>query len=215
MDYKGFVYEWTNSINEMKYIGSHVGVDTDGYTGGGIAFRKDLKLYGVNSFTRKILEYVKDIDDLPTIEKKYLEEVDARNNANYYNRTNGSSTCKKEKLIHERDVCKECNINAQAVNYKDSEGIVHYRKLCSSCLRKGKKLKPLPPPWAKSGYKKKPQCEKCGFKFKLTEQSNVFYIEGNLKNNNWVNLKTVCLNCQREVYKSQMGWKAGPIVPDF
>jgi formate dehydrogenase maturation protein FdhE len=114
----------------------------------------------------------------------------------------------------ERELCPVCGNNPVAINYVKNH-VTHYRASCSACLRKGKKLKPLPPPWAKSGYKKKPQCEKCGFKFRLTEQSNVFYVDGNLKNNNWVNLKTVCLNCQREVYKSQMGWKAGPIVPDF
>jgi C4-type Zn-finger protein len=114
----------------------------------------------------------------------------------------------------ERTLCPVCNTNPVAINYVRDDA-THYRTKCTSCLRKGKKLKPIPPAWAKSGYKKSSQCEKCGFRFKLVEQSNVFYVDGNLKNNNWVNLKTICLNCQREIYNSRMGWKAGPIVPDF
>lgn len=113
-----------------------------------------------------------------------------------------------------RNLCPICHNNPVAVNYI-SEGITHYRNSCASCIRKKKKLKPEPTSWQKSGYKKKPQCERCGFKMKYNEQSNVFYVDGNLKNNNWLNLKTVCLNCQQEIYKSQLGWKAGPIVPDF
>ena len=113
-----------------------------------------------------------------------------------------------------RNLCPICSQNPVAVNYI-REGVRHYRNSCAACIRKGRKLKKEPPPWQKSGYTKKPQCERCGFKFKLADQSNVFYVDGNLKNNNWVNLKTVCLNCQPEVYKSNLPWKPSPLVPDF
>jgi hypothetical protein len=113
-----------------------------------------------------------------------------------------------------RDLCPACRANPVAVNYV-RDGVTHYRNSCSSCIRKGKKLKPEPPAWVRMGYKKKPTCERCNFKFKLPEQSIVFHVDGNLKNNNHFNLKTVCLNCQQEVYKSRLSWKASPIVPDF
>jgi len=113
-----------------------------------------------------------------------------------------------------RELCPICNVNACAINYVKDE-VYHYRSKCSSCIRKGRKNKPVPA-WAKSGYTKKPQCEKCGFKFKFPkEQSAVFYVDGNLKNNNHFNLKTVCLNCVQEVYKSRLPWKPSEIVPDF
>jgi hypothetical protein len=112
-----------------------------------------------------------------------------------------------------RDLCPKCHANPVAVNYI-RDGVRHYRNSCASCLRK-KSKRPNPPGWARSGYKKKPQCERCSFKLKHPEQSGVFYVDGNLRNNNWVNLKTVCLNCQQEIYKSKLSWKAGPIVPDF
>jgi hypothetical protein len=113
-----------------------------------------------------------------------------------------------------RNLCPTCNQRPVAVNYI-REGVTHYRRMCDVCARLGKKIKPKPPAWFVSGYRKKPQCERCSFKFKHPEQSGVFYTDGNLKNNNWINLKTICLNCQQEVYKSRLPWKQGPLVPDF
>jgi len=113
-----------------------------------------------------------------------------------------------------RKLCPNCGLRPVAVNYRSGD-ITHYRRLCDGCGRKKKKLNPKTPAWALSGYKKKTHCERCGFKAKIPEQMNVFYIDGNLKNNNVLNLKTVCLNCQQEVYKSQLPWKAAPLIPDF
>ena len=113
-----------------------------------------------------------------------------------------------------RQLCPNCNNSPVAVNYIRS-GVRHYRNSCPGCIRKGKKLKPEPAAWQKSGYKKTERCEKCNFKFALPSQSVVFHVDGNLKNNNWLNLKTVCLNCQQEVYKSRLPWRPATIVPDF
>ena len=113
----------------------------------------------------------------------------------------------------ERKICPTCNQRPVAVNYV-REDVVHYRSICDVCSRGGRKHKPTPS-WHKTGYRKKPACERCGFKFKLTEQSAVFYADGNLKNNNHFNLKTVCLNCVHEVQKSKLPWRQGPLVPDF
>lgn len=112
-----------------------------------------------------------------------------------------------------RPLC-QCGQRPVAINCIKN-GKTYYRKVCDHCSRAGAKVKKRPPEWARSGYKKKPACERCGFKLKYPEQSNVFYVDGNLRNNNWLNLKTVCLNCQQEVYKTRVSWKAGPIVPDF
>lgn len=215
-NYQGFVYEWVNTINGMKYIGSHIGKDSDKYLGSGVNFRADLKKYGTQSFTRKILEYVNDANDLPAIEKKYLELVDAKDNPNYYNKTNGSSASKKPKELKERDLCVKCLKALQAVNYIDPDGRTHYRTMCTSCIHKNKKTKQAAPAWFKIGYRKKPTCEKCGFKAKYPEdQLRVFYLDGNLRNNSWPNLKTICLNCQQEIIKSRLSWKPADIVPDF
>ena len=43
----------------------------------------------------------------------------------------------------------------------------------------------------------------------------VFYVDGNLRNNNHFNLKTVCLNCCQEVYRSKLPWKRSTLTPDY
>ena len=115
--------------------------------------------------------------------------------------------------MQERKLC-QCNQRPVAINRRIGNRI-YYRKLCDVCARQGTKVRIPAPAWFVGGYRKKTQCEKCGFKFKLGEQSGVFYTDGNLKNNNHANLKTICLNCQQEVYKSHLPWKSSPIVPDF
>ena len=114
-----------------------------------------------------------------------------------------------------RDLCPICTINLVAVNYI-RDGITHYRNSCAGCIRKGRKLKPQPPAWSKSGYKKPDRCEVCNYKAKIpTKQLFVFHVDGNLKNNNWPNLKTICANCQIELIGSKVAWKPAKIVPDF
>jgi hypothetical protein len=43
-DYFGYVYEWTNITNGMKYIGSHYGSVEDYYAGSGKDFMKEYKI---------------------------------------------------------------------------------------------------------------------------------------------------------------------------
>lgn len=84
------------------------------------------------------------------------------------------------------------------------------------CLRKGRKLKPASPGWYRAGYRKKDVCEKCGFKAKYpSEQLRVYVVDGNLKNLDWNNLRTVCLLCQVDIQNSKLPWKPSEIVPDF
>jgi len=74
-----------------------------------------------------------------------------------------------------RKICSTCNQRLVAINYIKNN-ITHYRSKCDVCARAGRKDKAVPA-WYKSGYRKKPQCEKCGFKFKFpTEQSAVYYL---------------------------------------
>jgi rRNA maturation protein Nop10 len=116
--------------------------------------------------------------------------------------------------MEQRKICPYCNLNYVAVNYHKN-GKIHYRSKCDKCAKK-KATKFMPPGWMRSGYKLKDKCEKCGFKLKYPEQSSVFYIDGNLTNNDRYNLKTVCANCAIELAHSSLGWKqGGSIKPDF
>jgi hypothetical protein len=56
----------------------------------------------------------------------------------------------------------------------------------------------------------------CNFKAELVEkQLSVFHIDGNKRNTDRSNLKTICLNCQQVVYRSRLPWRPADLVPDF
>ena len=111
-----------------------------------------------------------------------------------------------------RKLCPCCKVKPVAISYR-KYGRAYYRNRCDQCYRK--KKKPAPPAWLKSGYKKKERCEKCGFKFKLHEQSKVYHIDGDVENCDWVNLKTICANCEIEILHGNLPWKPSSLVPDF
>ena len=113
-----------------------------------------------------------------------------------------------------RPLCKSCGKKPAAINYKTGD-VTHFRTRCSSCIRRGSKLRVQQPSWAVAGYKKKPHCEKCGFKAKYKEQLFVYYVDGNLNNTNTLNLKTICANCQYEIAREGLGWRQGDLVPDY
>jgi len=82
----GFVYCWTNIINDKKYIGSHYGNINDSYVGSGVYFKRAY-LKNPNNFKRSILYIGKNYN---AIEEFYLNYHDAKNNDNFYNLKNES-----------------------------------------------------------------------------------------------------------------------------
>lgn len=53
-----YVYEITNNINGMKYIGKrscHCEIEKDNYMGGGTVLKKAQKEFGLKNFSKKIL----------------------------------------------------------------------------------------------------------------------------------------------------------------
>lgn len=115
-------------------------------------------------------------------------------------------------VARKRGPCPCCGIRPVAIANR-RYGRAYYRDRCDQCYRK--KMKPLPASWVRAGYTKKTACEKCRFRFKFPEQAVVMYIDGNEQNNDWSNLKTICLNCQIAVARSSVSWSSGSIQPDF
>lgn len=112
-----------------------------------------------------------------------------------------------------RPICPACNQRPRAVNcYRD--GKVYYRSRCEVCIKKNKKIKPPLSRWQSAGYKKKPTCDRCGFKAKFSAQLLVYHIDGNLNHCEFKNLKTICLNCVEEIKRSDLPWRAGDLEPD-
>lgn len=114
----------------------------------------------------------------------------------------------------QRPVCKSCNKNPRAINYI-KKGVKHYRSLCDECGKNKPKSKPKRYSWEKAGYKKKPACDICGFKSLYPTQMTVFHIDGNLKNNVFSNLRTICLNCVEVVKRKEITWKRGDLQVDY
>lgn len=110
-----------------------------------------------------------------------------------------------------RKLCKKCQERPVAINYY-KEDKPFYRSVCDQCSRghgEGVSL------WQRQGYKKKTVCDKCGFKSTQLDVFNVFFVDGNLTNCRFTNLKTVCANCQRVLQKEGVKWKQGDLRPDF
>ena len=113
----------------------------------------------------------------------------------------------------ERPICLSCNQRFRAVNY-NKDGVIHYRSRCEFCLRKGRKIKTPEPRWKIAGYKKKPTCDRCGFRGKYAAQLLVYHVDGNMNNTATRNLKTVCQNCVVDIIKSDLPWRAGDLEED-
>jgi hypothetical protein len=112
-----------------------------------------------------------------------------------------------------RPLCQACNQRPRAVAYHRADRI-QYRKLCESCICRGRRIKPPEPRWKIAGYKKKPTCDRCGFRAKFSAQLMVYHVDGNLNNVTVRNLKTICQNCAVDIVKSDLPWRTGDLEPD-
>ncbi|QNH71859.1 hypothetical protein P9VFCI_079 [Rhizobium phage P9VFCI] len=88
---QGFVYIVTNLINGKRYIGRRKGnheVD-DGYRGSGLIVKAAHKVYGIENFSRKILEVCSTPEELEEREKHWIKEYDAVKDPSFYNLSPG------------------------------------------------------------------------------------------------------------------------------
>ena len=113
----------------------------------------------------------------------------------------------------ERPICPVCNKNPIAPAYYRN-GKRYYRSRCNECIRRGKNLKVGQPRWKQQGYKKKTVCDLCGFRAKYSSQITVWHVNGNLNDNNLINLRCVCLNCVEDVKRKLFTWQIGDLEVD-
>ena len=116
--------------------------------------------------------------------------------------------------IYMRPLCKACDQRPCAVNYH-KHGITHYRSRCETCLRKNRGIKKRQTRWEQAGYRKKMQCDRCGFKARYSAQILVYHVDGNLNHVTAKNLKSICKNCVEEVSRSDLPWRLGDLDPDL
>lgn len=88
----GFVYITTNKINGKKYIGQRK-YDKQGkwktYLGSGVILSRAIEKYGVDNFSKEIVENCETKQLLNEREKYWISYFDATNSDNFYNIANG------------------------------------------------------------------------------------------------------------------------------
>jgi hypothetical protein len=108
-------------------------------------------------------------------------------------------------------LCQDCQNKPAQVNYIKN-GRTYYRSKCYKCSHKPKVSTAND---LILGYKKKLQCERCGFKPRVQEQLRLHHTDHNQQNNNFKNLRTVCCNCAVELSTLKTPWTTGDLLPDF
>lgn len=79
-----YLYEIKNNINGKIYIGIHSTNNlNDGYFGSGTVLRKAINKYGKENFTKTIIAFYDNIDDLIADEKKIVDEHFIKNKNTY------------------------------------------------------------------------------------------------------------------------------------
>ncbi len=88
-EYDAFVYRFTNLENDKQYVGYHKGIVGDGYWNSSTCDEFNEIYTNSNSRLRyEILDYGVDME-MKQAEYRLLSSVDARNNDEYYNKSNG------------------------------------------------------------------------------------------------------------------------------
>ena len=88
---EAFVYRWRNRHTRMWYIGYHKGTDTDGYI---CSSESALPLIesSPDEWCRKILRWGTK-QQMAALEHRILKKLDAKNNPQSLNRSNGAQDC--------------------------------------------------------------------------------------------------------------------------
>ncbi|MGB6408101.1 MAG: hypothetical protein WBF39_11535 [Planococcus donghaensis] len=84
----GFIYETTNQVNNMKYIGKCIYTRKNNwkvYMGSGLYLKRAIKKYGLENFTRVILAEANSAEELNALEEYYILLYKAVESPTYYN----------------------------------------------------------------------------------------------------------------------------------
>ena len=88
--YAGYIYKITNNVTGKIYVGKRQKSEFDKYYwGSGTHISNSIKLYGVENFSREVIEWCYTVDDLLTKERFWIATLDAKNPDVGYNLADG------------------------------------------------------------------------------------------------------------------------------
>ena len=96
-----YVYEITNNINGKKYIGKRkcrCSIEDDYYMGSGAALALAKKKYGIQNFSKRIIEVCSTEDDAYKREEYWINHFNAVESDEYYNLIEGGKNNKYKKM---------------------------------------------------------------------------------------------------------------------
>jgi group I intron endonuclease len=83
-----YVYLITNNLNGKIYVGKHSTYNlNDGYMGSGKLIKLAYNKYGIENFTKQILQFAETEEELNDLEMFYIKDLDAKTKG--YNLTDG------------------------------------------------------------------------------------------------------------------------------
>ena len=116
------IYETTNLLNGMKYIGKHTTSNIDdGYLGSGVYLKRAIKKYGKENFKKEILFIYNSEEEMNNKEIEIVNEG-VINNTLYYNLAYGGQggiiVLKKDHPLYE-ETCKKIS-ESKLINSKEN-----------------------------------------------------------------------------------------------
>lgn len=117
-----YFYKITNQINGKYYFGVHStdNID-DGYMGSGVALKRAYKKYGVGNFSKEILHFFDNADEMYAFEEKYVNE-NLVNDSKCYNLVLGGRSDRTHKQM---SLLAESSHDTKEYHKKLKEG--HYK----------------------------------------------------------------------------------------
>lgn len=110
-----FVYIWTNTLTNQKYIGVHKGNPDDGYVCSSKIMLEDYQS-NPSIFRREIVAFGS-FDDMYDLETRMLHDINAARNPNYYNQSNNNGKFYTKRLAEEtREKIRQKAIGRPAPN---------------------------------------------------------------------------------------------------
>tara|TARA_B100000683_G_scaffold195841_1_gene188938 strand:+ start:804 stop:2015 length:1212 start_codon:yes stop_codon:yes gene_type:complete len=103
--YEAYVYRWTHKITNKKYIGYHKGSILDPYDTSATC-QEMIDAFGEGNLEIEIVAEGT-VEDMIALERDMLLEVDARNNDEYYNKSNGGGAALKNYIKPSLDTLQE------------------------------------------------------------------------------------------------------------